>query len=78
MPRLSHNKGKMRIKKMQRLHQKVTAAAQASDEDQDMLTPDELAAIVIALDAHDAEQPLEDQENMVSVEDLELISKMLV
>ena len=86
MPRLSHNKGKIRNKRRQRLHQLVTAEAPAIHEvfdaqeppedeenmliedEENMLTPEQLAAIIIAFDA---QEPLKDQENRVTVQDLE-------
>ena len=77
MPRLSHNKGKIRNKRHQRLHQLVTAEAPAIHEafdaqepledEENMLTPEQLAAIIIAFDA---QKPLDNPENRVTVLDL--------
>ena len=79
MPRLSHNKGKIRNKRRQRLNQRVAAEAPATEEafdaqesleDQhDMITPQKLAAIIIALAS---QEPLDVQEDSVTVQDLDL------
>ena len=88
MPRLSHNKGKIRnkrLQRLQRLHQLVTAEARANDQafdaqeppedeenvliedEENMLTPEQLAAIIIAFDA---QEPIKNPENSVTVQDL--------
>jgi hypothetical protein len=79
MPRLSHNKGKIRNKRRQRLHQRVAAKAPANEEafdaqesledQQDMITPQKLAAIIIALAS---QETLDVQEDSVTVQDLDL------
>ena len=79
MPRLSHNKGKIRNKRRLRLHQRVAAKAPANEEafdaqesledQQDMITPQKLAAIIIALAS---QEPLDFQEDSVTVQDLDL------
>ena len=60
MPRLSHSKSKIRLKRLQERAAAESAAAESDDDmltpdgdmlDGEMLTPQELAAIVIALDA---------------------------
>jgi hypothetical protein len=56
MPRFSRNKDKIRRKRLQKL---TVANSVTSDDEHDMLTPDELAAIVAALDT----QVDEDQQN---------------
>ncbi len=56
MPRFSRNKDKIRRKRLQQL---AVANSVTSDDEHDMLTPDELAAIVAALCA---DVP-EDQQN---------------
>ena len=56
MPRFSHNKGKIRSKRLQKL---AAANSVTSDYEHDMLTPEELAAIVTALGA----QVDKDQQN---------------
>jgi hypothetical protein len=56
MPRFSRNKDKIRRKRLQQL---AVANSVTSDDEHDMLTPDELAAIVAALGA---DVP-EDQQN---------------
>ncbi len=56
MPRFSRNKDKIRRKRLQK---QAIANSLTSDDEHDMLTPDELAAIVAALGA---DVP-EDQQN---------------
>jgi hypothetical protein len=56
MPRLSRKKSKIRNKRLQKL---AAAEKRASDDEQDMLTPEELTAIVTVLGT----QVDEDQEN---------------
>jgi hypothetical protein len=56
MPRFSRNKDKIRRKRLQKL---AIANLVTSDDDHDMLTPDELASIVAALGT----QVDEDQQN---------------
>jgi hypothetical protein len=67
MPRFSRNKNKIRSKRLQKL---AVANSVASDDEYDMLAPEELAAIVAALGA-DVPEDQQDPEISPADEDLD-------